>query len=263
MRLGRRTAPGLPASALTGTTGAVLLLVLAGCSAAGVGGTDAGNGPGGAEVPQHGEAVPLDAAAISGWAADYSDYTPGTEADSYTEPARALGPAQGIATEVLVLGRGGSVTLTFDGAISDGPGADLAVYENGLGERSALFGELAFVEVSSDGTSFVRFPTHTTRRSPVGQYETFDATAYAGFAGLHPKSTGTAFDLGELAELDPVRNGTVDLSGITHVRLIDLIGDGSAVDSAGNPVYDPHPTEDTAGFDLDGVAVLAGDGGSK
>jgi hypothetical protein len=237
--------------------------VLAGCSAVGLGGTDAAKGSGNGVPPEHGAAVPLGAAVISAWATDYSAYTPGTEADAYTEPARALGPAQGIATEVLVLGRGGSVTLTFDGAISDGPGADLAVYENGLGERSALFGEIAFVEVSSDGSYFVRFPTHTTHSSPVGQFETFDATDYAGFAGLHPKGVGTAFDLGELSGLDPVETGTVDLSRITHVRLIDIIGDGSTVDSAGNRVYDPHPTEDTAGFDLDGVAVLAGDAGSK
>jgi len=34
------------------------------------------------------------------------------------------------------------------------------------------------------------------------------------------------------------------------------VGDGSCTDSFGNVIYDPHPTEGSAGFDLDAVGVL-------
>ena len=53
-------------------------------------------------------------------------------------------------------------------------------------------------------------------------------------------------------------SGIVDLSAVTHVRLIDIVGDGTYMDSLGNPVYDPYPTSGSAGFDLDAVGVSNG-----
>jgi len=41
----------------------------------------------------------------------------------------------------------------------------------------------------------------------------------------------------------------------TYVRLIDVVGDGTNLDSAGNPIYDPHPNSN--GFNASGVAILA------
>src|SRR5690606_10002534 len=59
-----------------------------------------------------------------------------------------------------------------------------------------------------------------------------------------------------LANRDEVRRGDVDLSSITHVRLADIVGDGSALDSFGRPIYDPNPLTGSAGFDVMGLGVL-------
>jgi hypothetical protein len=37
---------------------------------------------------------------------------------------------------------------------------------------------------------------------------------------------------------------------------VDIVGDGTALDSFGSPIFDPYPTVGSAGFDLDGVAVM-------
>lgn len=234
----------LPAIAILGT-----LLLLAACEAGGAGDTgDAG--------PAHMEGVPLGDPSISGWATGAVAYEPGEEATAYTNPEEALGPASGVSTEVLVLGRGGSVTVSFDTVISDGPGAELAVFENGLGTVDELFAELAYVEISSNGTDFVRFSVSSNRSESVGAYQSVDPSQYAGFAGLHPAGTGTAFDFAEVATESEVLAGTVDLASISLVRIVDVVGDGSQTDVEGNPIYDPYPTTGTAGFDLDGVALL-------
>lgn len=234
----------LPAIAILGT-----LLLLAACEAGGAGDT-------GVPSPAHMEGVPLGDPSIGGWATGVVAYEPGEEATAYTDPSQALGPASGVSTEVLVLGRGGSVTLSFDGEISDGAGAELALFENGLGTTDALFGELAYVELSSNGIDFVRFPVRTERTEPITAYERFDTRDYVGFAGLHPAGTGTAFDFSEVATEPEVLAGTVDLASIRVVRIVDVVGDGSQTDVAGNPIYDPYPTTGSAGFDLDGVALL-------
>ncbi|MCB0698185.1 MAG: T9SS type A sorting domain-containing protein, partial [Chitinophagaceae bacterium] len=52
-----------------------------------------------------------------------------------------------------------------------------------------------------------------------------------------------------------------DIDHITHVRIVDVIGDlGShgTTDTAGNKINDPYPTEiPSGGFDLDAVAALS------
>ena len=62
-------------------------------------------------------------------------------------------------THVHSLGAGGFLTLGFDVTITDGPGADLVVFENPFltGAGSAVFAEAIYVEVSSDGKQFARF----------------------------------------------------------------------------------------------------------
>jgi hypothetical protein len=226
-------------------------LLLVGCGAAGTGST--------VESFTHGDGVIATSPAAERWAdaVPVDGYQPGPEALSYTDPAKALGPASGVSTDVVVLGRGGSIVLDMATPFADGPGADFAVWENGIvyGEGS-LFAELAFVEVSSDGTSFARFPTRTARTTVVGAYQPINPADYSGFAGLHPAGTGTAFDLAELRETPEVQSDAVDLTAIRFVRILDIVGDGGTSDSFGNPIYDPYPTTGTAGFDLDGVAVL-------
>jgi hypothetical protein len=67
---------------------------------------------------------------------------------------------------------------------------------------------------------------------------------------------GTPFDLALLADTSAVHTEEVNLGAITHVRVVDIIGDGSQLDSFDNPIYDPTPTVGSGGFDLDGIGVI-------
>mgnify|MGYP006276785389 FL=1 len=227
-------------------------LLLASCSGAGNG------NPGPVE---HGDGVVWNSPAVERWAAALGPggYEAGVEATSFTDPSQALGAATASGSAVVSLGRGGRITVDLQTPIADGGGAEFAVWENGLINQSTggLFAELAFVEVSSNGTDFARFPAGTSNTSAVGSFGNLDPEQYEGLAGLYPAGTGTAFDLAELAEQDEVVDGSVDLSSVRYLRIVDLVGDGSTLDAAGRPIFDPYPTTGTAGFDLDAVGVLA------
>jgi len=191
------------------------------------------------------------------WADGFSDYSPGTMlSNQFRNAEHALGPAYGTpgrtnALDVTGLGEGGSITLTFPEPIADGSGPDFAVFENGFrssGGESAWC-ELAFVEVSSDGTNFVRFPSHCLETNALEYWA--DPTAYGGFAGKHPLGSGTPFDLRALAGADGL-----DVRRVTHVRIVDIVGDGSRLDAYDNPVYDPVSPVWPYDFDLDAVGVM-------
>jgi hypothetical protein len=199
-------------------------------------------------------AVPKDDARIIAWAAEVSHVEWGTElGERWKEPSRALGEAEGTSTDVVPLGNRGSLTLVFAQPIADGPGFDLAVFENGITDG---FLELAFVEVSSDGETFVRFPCVYLGTEPVAAFANLDPTTFEGLAGRYRAGFGTPFDLGWLRDEAAVEARAVDLKAIRYVRIVDVLGDGSERDSAGHLIYDPYPTRDSAGFDLDAVAVL-------
>ena len=193
------------------------------------------------------EAVAADDPRIAGWAEEVHAYAPGGSVDPmWQDTAQALGRAEGNSFDVLSLGRGGSVTLRFDPPITNGDGADFAVFENAF---SDTFLELAFVEVSTDGRNFARYPHQSRTAGPVDAYGTLDPTDVDGFAGKYRQGWGTPFDLDDA----PGRPAAV-----THVRLVDVVGDGRWLDAGGRPIHDPWPTTGSAGFDLDGVAVLGG-----
>ena len=193
-------------------------------------------------------------AEIQGWASSVASYLPGSEVSStFQTPHLALGAASvGDALDIVSLGRGGSITLSFDVPIADGDGADFAVFENGFEVAGGtLFTELAWVEVSSNGTDFVRFNNASITPLGLGAFDTLDPTNFTGLAGKYALGQGTAFDLFALAGAP-----NLDIMRVTHVRIVDIVGDGSALDTPGNPIFDPFPTEDSAGFDLDAIAVL-------
>ena len=198
-------------------------------------------------------AVHKDDAAFIAWATNWENYIPGEAVTStWQTPQKALGKAEGTSTDIVSLGRGGEITLTFDSPIANGVGWDFAVFENSF---SDTFLELAFVEVSSDGATFVRFDNNSLTPNPVGGFGSLDPTDVDGLAGKYRQAYGTPFDLANLSTKDKVISGAVDLSAITHVRLVDVVGDGAAFDTAGHVIYDPYPTNQSAGFDLDAVGV--------
>jgi hypothetical protein len=201
-------------------------------------------------------AVAYDDSRIVAWATGVASYLPGpgvTESQ-FMMPTEALGPAGTDTLAVVSLGNGGSLTLTFDAPITDGDSWDFAVYENGF--ASDVFLELGFVEVSSDGTSFARFDSAFQSTVAPGGNSSGTAEQMGGLAGTYMVGEGTPFDLAALRNSPLVRDGTVDLTAIKYVRIVDVIGDGTTPDSFGRGIIDPLSSGPTAGFDLDGVAVL-------
>lgn len=161
---------------------------------------------------------------------------------------------------IVSLGDGGSATLTFDTPIADGPGFDFAVFENGFktGGPGFAFLELAFVEVSSDGVHFFRFPSHseTQTTTQVGPFAGIDCRYINNLAGKYINGYGTPFDLSDIPN-----DALLDKDNITHVKIIDVVGTidplYASYDSHGNIINDPYSTPFTSsGFDLNGVGVI-------
>lgn len=160
---------------------------------------------------------------------------------------------------VVSLGDGGTVIAHFAGYIYNGPGPDFAVFENGFDD---FFLELAFVEVSSDGQNYYRFPavSQTQTNTEVGTFDSLDATHLYNLAGKYRSGYGVPFDLEEL-------NGTpgLNIDRIVNVRVVDVVGTLidtlASFDSQGNKVNDPFPTPFVqGGFDLDAIGVIHMDG---
>lgn len=192
--------------------------------------------------------------AFVGWATGHSQYTPGGNVNTgFQTPANAYGP---IDSSLVVLGDRGSITLTFGAPITDGPGYDFAPFENGFASGALDYLEFAYVEVSSNGTDFVRFDSASRRAATVAAFGTQDPAEIGGLAGKDLSGKGTPFDLSLLKNKPEVRSGAVDLRRITHVRLKDIQGDGNDKDSFGRPIYDPNPVTGSAGYDLTGVGVI-------
>ena len=201
-------------------------------------------------------AIAHDDPRIVGWAEGCASYLqgPGVTESQFAMPSQAIGPAGTNTVAVVTLGNGGSITMTFGAPITDGDGADFAVYENSF--AADIFLELGFVEVSTDGVHFVRFDS--AFHSSVTPCANCSGTAaeMGGLAGAYMVGYGTPFDLAALRNAPAVRDGSVDLTSINYVRIVDIIGDGTTLDSFGRAIVDPMSNGPTAGFDLDGIAVL-------
>lgn len=183
---------------------------------------------------------------------------------------------------IVSLGDGGSITMTFDRVITNGDGFDFAVFENAV---NAGFLELAYVSVSTDGINFATFPNFYVGGDPIGSYDNVNYPEYVyNLASKYVNEFGHGFDLSELEfaynyakahydpETDSVINNSafsleytkhilesfelIDINEINYIKIDDIVGDGSCVDSAGNPIYDPYPTSESGGFDLNAIGVL-------
>ncbi len=239
-----------------------------------------------------------------GWASQVVSYDqkPGVD-PRWQDPNKALGPVTGRGNEdIFSLGdlsieqindgvAPGQITLMFDEIIRNGGGYDLVVFENGLlselttNEGSVageMFAELAYVEVSSNGEDFVRFPAVSLTEGSVGLFGTIEISQVHNLAGKHPNSygicTGTPFDLQEIADDPDVVSGLVDINDIRYVRIVDIPGTGDFYDEAvmhidpntwpafelysdNHPIYDAwntslHPLHPSGGFDLEAIGVL-------
>ncbi|MEO7385818.1 MAG: dockerin type I domain-containing protein [Gammaproteobacteria bacterium] len=228
-------------------------------------------------------AVPAGSGTIVAWASGVQNYTVGSNVDApFRTPLKALGPAgnsdgsnAGFIYDIVSLGNGGSITLSFATPIADGPGFDFAVFENSFSDD---FLEVAWVEVSSDGSNFVRFPAFSLTANPVSAFGSVDPTNLEGMAGKYRGGFGTPFDLAQLGGASGL-----DRSHVSFVRLVDIVGDGSAPNdlspttlaawlgiapgdlppslaaiaaNAPAAIYDPYPTIGSAGLDLDAVGVI-------
>ena len=162
---------------------------------------------------------------------------------------------------VTCLGDGGMATVTFRSPICNREGPDFAVFENGFENAQApgyWFLELGFVEVSSDGENFFRFPAYsnTQTETQLGGMGCIDPSQIHNLASKYGAMYGTPFDLDEVPD-DPL----LDKEHITHVRIVDVVGcidpEYATYDCQGHPVNDPWPTAfASGGMDLDAVGVI-------
>lgn len=135
------------------------------------------------------------------------------------------------------------------------------MFENGLvnaQDTTLCFLEIAFVEVSSDGENFFRFPAISMVQdtAQLNGFACISPTLIHNFAGKYEVFYGTPFDLDEVED-----NELLNKNRITHVRLIDVVGnidpEYATYDSEGHPVNDPWPTPfGSSGFDLDAIGVI-------
>lgn len=206
-------------------------------------------------------------------------FAPGPFGDS--QAAEALGTPQGTGNgegsfDVTVLGLQGVLVLELGNLAVDGPGTDLLVCENPflVGLTGTSFAETCFVEVSSDGVHYARFPVRYA--GPPGPFAPFAGVQmgwYSGFAGVHPvhastasgidardvvAAGGDAFDLAELAGHALVQSGDLDLGAVRWVRLTD-IDSGNAHDDHGAIVWDAG-IDSLSAADIDAVVAVNSDG---
>lgn len=202
------------------------------------------------------------------WADNVVSYNP-SEVTSFSDASLALGPVTGDNFDVVSLGdldatkisagsQPGSITVTLAKPIRNLSGADFVIFENGHISQynqggvgiGGIFGELAYVEVSNGGTSYVRFPSASLTAAAVGRFGSLNPTDIHNLAGKHVNSGGdswgTPFDLAQ-----------VGLSQITHIRIVDIPGSGAFKDTAGNPIYDAWVTVGSGGFDLEAVGGIS------
>ena len=246
--------------------------------------------------PQDPNAIPNPI--FRGWATAVISYKPGPGLNAqWSDPNKALGPVTGDKLDIVSLGdlneeqisagaQPGEIVLSFNEPIRQGKGYDFVVFENGFvsggtyntgSVEGQMFTELGYVEVSSNGIDFVRFPAVSLTPALTGPYGTIEISNVYNLAGKHPNAggtcTGTPFDLQEIADDPAVVSGLVDLSSIRYVKIVDIPGNGAFYDLAtaqinpaswstqdhyGNnhPIYDAWPTFSSGGFDLEAIGVL-------
>jgi len=182
---------------------------------------------------------------------------------TYGIDSNAIGKADGNPS-IVSLGDGGSAIISFESPIANGLGADFAIFENGFLENDSserAFLEFAFVEVSTNGVEYIRFPaiSEIPSTEQTDGFENSNARYIYNLAGKYTQFYGTPFDLDDIVDL--TIGTSVKLNEINYIKIIDVIGcvtsDFASLDSIDNIINDPYPTEyPSGGFDLDAVGVI-------
>jgi hypothetical protein len=157
-------------------------------------------------------------------------------------------------TDVVSLGNGGSIVVTFGpNAIVDGPGVDFIVFENPFwvgGNSNDIYAEPGEVSVSEDGVNWSTFPCNPTP-DPQSPYGTGVAPPYGQCAGWHVVYSAPG---NGISPVDPAAAGgdAFDLAdiGVTqaqYVRIVDRTNENCPESGTG---------PDTNGFDLDAIAIV-------
>ena len=208
-------------------------------------------------------AIHMDSSIIVGWVAQVISFDPGpqniseiTSPDvSFGVAPNASGHAEGNSTDVVSLGDGGSITLSFFYPIQNGLGPDFAVFENSFDDT---FLEFAHVEVSTDGLTFIRIPSVSlvSSATQTTSFGSTDTELIHNLAGKFRQGYGTPFDL-----QDVVDSSGINLDSINFVRIVDVVGSVQSAyaswDADGDIINDPFPTEfESGGFDLDAIGVI-------
>jgi|GEM_PF-3523830 len=165
---------------------------------------------------------------------------------------------------------GGTITVSFGTPITNGPGPDFAVWENGFYvSQDRLYVELGYVDVSSDGQTWVTFPSVFLDEPEANLL--VDPTQVYNLAGNYianfvpdEQKQGVPFDLEDLADLPEVQSGSVNLYSIQYVRLRDIIGVSEGGNSHDQATYlgysENHWIDDGisygGGADWDAVGVI-------
>ena len=133
--------------------------------------------------------------------------------------------------------------MGFDVTITNGDGVDFVIWENGFGSISAVYAELGYVSVSTDGVNWVTFASVSLTESLQSNNYIDPSDVYnlaGGFIANYGSTDtyqGTGFDLDDLIDSDAVTSGLVDLNNINYIMLTDVIS-GTDVDSLGNVILD-------------------------
>jgi hypothetical protein len=164
------------------------------------------------------------------------------------------GSGQG-STDVVSLGSGGSIVLTFaPNAIVDGPGPDFIVFENPFwigGDPNNPYAEPGEISVSDDGTTWTTFPC-----APTANPGAADGT---GVAAPYPAACGGwqvvySTPSNGISPVDPNAAGglVLDLAtiGVTHARYVRI------VDKTDEQCPEAGAKPDNNGFDLDAIAII-------
>ena len=158
----------------------------------------------------------------------------------------------------------GEATRAFNAALAQGDIFSATIAYNwgggarGINILDASNNELLNINFSDDNLSYTFSGALGVVVSSTYSDTASVSVVVGQLAGKYRQGFGTPFDLAVLRQHPLVQRGDLDLQRVTHVRIVDVGGDGRVSDAFGRPIFAPFPSVGSAGFDLDAVASLRG-----